>query len=312
MTAAATAAVLRTPEQCFAALPDFAFEPHYLHIEDDAFGSLRMHYLDLGDPAAPVIFALHGQASWCYSFRHLIPAWLAAGYRVIAPDMPGFGRSDKPAQDTDYHFYRHVQWLQQFVQALGLRDAHAFLFDWGGYFGLPLAIREPKVFASLTLLNTTLPRGKGLINALWVAWWRRHLAKKEQFPQADMVQQMTDSELSDSVWQAYEAPYPDERYKAGPRRLPYLIPATGRNPASAPNRQVWAQLANWQQPTLTVVSERLSRRGFSPAAFHRQIPGCAGQPHLLVANAGFFLLEDGAEVIVERHLQFLQQNFAAP
>ncbi|ARN75062.1 haloalkane dehalogenase [Oceanicoccus sagamiensis] len=302
------AKVLRTDNSRFEHLQDFDFEPHYLEIQDKEFGSLRMHYLDEGDTAAPVIVCLHGQATWSYSYRNMIPVFVASGYRVIAPDFIGFGRSDKLQDDSDYSFAKHIQWLTEALTALEITDATGFFFDWGGYFGLPIAAANSSIFSRLVLVNTTLPRAAGIINALWVAGWRKYILKGPVFPIGEMVDKMTDTDLSAQERMALDAPFPDESYKAGPRSFPMLIPATTLNPATKANRAAWAQLAGWTKPAVTFVSERLSKRGFSPKEFYRQIPGTAGQAHQTFAGAGFFIIEDCPELLAASTLRFIQSS----
>jgi len=235
----------------------------------------------------------------------MIPLFVAAGYRVIVPDFIGFGRSDKLAADSDYSFQKHIDWLDLFLTSLNVKNATGFFFDWGGYFGLPVAVRRADIFSRLVLVNTTLPRAAGIVNAVWVAGWRRYILKGPVFPISAMVDKMTDTTMSNAELAALDAPYPDETYKAGPRSFPQLIPATALNPATKPNRAVWRQLAAWTKPTLTLVSERLAKRGFNPKEFHRQIPGCHGQAHQVIADAGFFIVEDCPQRLAEETLRFI-------
>ena len=300
--------ILRTPDARFNELTDLPFAPHYVSINDADLGELRVHYLDEGPADGEVILLLHGQATWSYSFRKMIPILAAAGYRVIAPDLIGFGRSDKPARWEDHTYQKQVDWLAATLAALNIENSTGFLFDWGGYFGLRVAVEHPERFARLVLVTTTLPRGEGLLNAAWVAWWRRTILKPEVFPISGMVADMTDSELDAATLRGLDAPYPDETYKAGPRRMPMMIPATFLNPAARPNRAAWDALREWRKPTLTLVSERLAKRGFNPAAFHRQIPGCAGQAHATYPDTGFFLIEDVPEQLAEKTLEFIAAN----
>ncbi|WP_159931098.1 haloalkane dehalogenase [Oceanicoccus sp. KOV_DT_Chl] len=302
------ASILRTPDARFAGLSDCSYQPKYMFIDDDVHGSLRVHYVDEGEVGRPVIVLLHGQATWSYSYRHMIPLLVNAGLRVIAPDFIGFGRSDKLSRSEDYSFQQHVDWLAAILTQLDVSNATGFFFDWGGYFGLPLAARQPDLFSRLVLVNTTLPRANGLLNALWIAWWRRHILKDPVFPVAAMVDRMTDTHLEPTTLQGLDAPFPDESFKAGPRAFPLLIPATGLNPATATNREAWQQLAQWTKPTLTLVSERLARRGFNPAEFHRHIPGTNNQPHATIANAGFFIIEDYPQLLAEHVLGFIQSS----
>ena len=184
---------------------------------------------------------------------------------MIAPDLVGFGRSDKPADWEAHTFARHVDWLTAALAALNIEGATGFLFDWGGYFGLPVAVAHPDTFARLLLVTTTVPRGDSLTGAVWVAGWRRYVLKPEVFPISTMVSDMTDSDLDTDTLAGLDAPYPDESYKGGPRRMPMMIPATFLHPAAAPNRRVWEALRGWNKPTVTLIGERLATRGFRPA-----------------------------------------------
>lgn len=300
--------VLRTPDSRFDALADFPFKPHYVEIRDPDLGTMRVHYLDEGPADGHVIVLLHGQATWSYSFRDMIPILTAAGYRVIVPDLVGFGRSDKPADWAAHTFQKHVDWLTATLATLNIRDATGFLFDWGGYFGLPVAVEHPEYFARLVLNTTTVPRGNSLLGAAWVAGWRRYILKPDVFPISGMVSDMTERELDEDTIMGLDAPYPDESYKAGPRRLPMLIPATPLNPAHAPNTEVWEALANWDKPTLTLISENLATQGFNPQVFHDQIPGTAGQAHEIYPGKDFFLIEENPAELAAKTIEFIEQS----
>jgi haloalkane dehalogenase len=298
--------ILRTPDARFEALTDFPFEPHYVEIEDPEFGALRVHYLDEGPADGHVVLLLHGQATWSYSYRNMIPPLTAAGYRVIVPDLIGFGRSDKPADWEAHTFQRHVDWLAATLEALNINGATGFLFDWGGYFGLPVAVAEPDRFSRLVLVTTTVPRGNSLPGAIWVAGWRRYILKPEVFPISGMVSDMTDKELDAQTLKGLDAPYPDESYKGGPRRMPMMIPATFLHPATAPNQKVWEELRSWDKPTLTLISEQLATRGFDPKVFHEQIPGTQGQPHEIYKDTGFFLIEENPQELAQKTIEFIE------
>jgi haloalkane dehalogenase len=300
--------VLRTPDAAFDSLTDFPYAPHYVEIEDDDLGTLRVHYLDEGPADGHTIVLLHGQATWSYSFRKMIPLLTAAGYRVIAPDLIGFGRSDKPADWNAHTFQKHVDWLAATLTALNIKDSTGFLFDWGGYFGLPVAVDHPDMFARLVLNTTTVPRGNSAFGAVWVAGWRRYILKPEVFPISSMVSDMTVAELDAETIRGLDAPYPDESFKGGPRRMPMMIPATILHPASAANKKVWDALRNWDKPTLTQVSEQIAERSFNPKEFHDQIPGTAGQPHEMYPNTSFFLIEENPEALARNMLAFIEQS----
>ena len=305
-------AVIRTPEARFTALTDFPFEPHYFELADPELGAMRVHYLDEGPEDGEVILLLHGQATWSYSFRDMIPLRTEAGYRVIVPDMVGFGRSDKPADWNDHTFERHVRWLDETLQALNIENATGFLFDWGGYFGLRVMADRPEVFSRVVLVTTTLPRAQGLTNAVWVAGWRRYIYGPDQFPISGMVQDMTDNVMEADTLAGLDAPYPDESYKGGPRRMPMMIPATFLNPSTDANRSAWAELGRWEKPTLVLVSERLARQGFNPQEFYDQLPGTAGQEHATYPDTGFFLIEDAPEALALKTLAFIAANQNRP
>jgi len=300
--------VLRTPDARFTALDDFPFEPNYIEIKDTEFDSLRIHYLDEGPKDGDVIVLIHGQATWSYSYRDFIPVLVDAGYRVIVPDLVGFGRSDKPADWEAHTFSRHVDWLAATLNALEITDATGFLFDWGGYFGIPVAVQNPDMFSRLALVVTLVPRGNSVVGALWTAGWRRYILKPEIFPISGMVSEMTTRELDSDTVAGLDAPYPDERYKGGPRRMPMMIPATFFHPAHKPNLKVWDQLAVWDKPTITLVGKSLSERGFNPKEFHEQIPGSKGMPHAIYPDTGFFLIEENPEELAKQTIKFIQAS----
>lgn len=304
--------VLRTPDARFEALTDFPYAPHYLNIEDPDLGTLRVHYLDEGPVdgrANPeVILLLHGQATWSYSFRKMIPLLTAAGYRVIAPDLVGFGRSDKPADWEAHSFAKQVAWLDQTLEALEIHNSTGFLFDWGGYFALRLAAEKPELFARLVLCTTTLPRANSAFGALWVAGWRRYIYTPEVFPVSGMVNDMTAHGIDALAIQGLDAPYPDETYKGGPRRMPMMIPATPLHPTAAPNRAAWKKLASWTKPTVVLIAQSMSEQGFKPQEFYDQLPGTSGQAHRTFPDTGFFIIEEIPEELARETIAFIQAN----
>ncbi len=300
--------VLRTPDARFTALEDFSYTPHYLEIEDPQLGKLRVHFLDEGPADGHTIVLLHGQATWSYSFRDMIPVLTTAGYRVVAPDLVGFGRSDKPADWEAHTFERHVDWLTATLQTLEIKGATGFLFDWGGYFGLPVAVAHPEIFDRLVLNTTTVPRANSMFGAAWVVGWRRYILKPEIFPISGMVADMTEKQLDADTLIGLDAPYPSEAYKGGPRRMPMMIPATPLNPAHAANSKVWQALASWDKPTMTQISEAMATRGFKPEEFHRQIPGTRGQAHAIYPDTGFFIIEENPEELAAKTIEFIEES----
>jgi haloalkane dehalogenase len=300
--------VLRTPDARFESLTDFPFEPHYINIEDSELGPLRVHYLDEGPADGEVILLLHGQATWSYSYRKMIPILTAAGYRVIVPDLVGFGRSDKPADWEAHTFQKQVDWLDATLKQLDVYHCNAFLFDWGGYFALRLLAEDPEIFSRLILVTTTMPRANSTFGALWVAGWRRYIYGPEEFPISGMVSEMTGTELDDITITGLDAPYPDESYKAGPIRMPMMIPATALHPTARPNREAWKKLKGWNGPAVTMLAQSIAERGFSPQEFYDQFPGTAGQPHQIYPGMGFFIIEDVPEDLAKATSEFIRAN----
>lgn len=295
--------VLRTPASRFEGLPDYPFEPNYVELPDPVFGSLRMHYLDEGPRTGHPVLLLATQGCWSYIYRHMIPPLAAAGYRVIAPDYIGFGKSDKLPHTDDYTFQRHIDWNVAFLDRLQLRGITGYLFDWGGFFGLRIAAERPDIFARLALSNTSLPHGDSP-GKQWFLQWREEQFAKPQFPQGEMVNEGTHRELSPATIAAFDAPYPDESYKTGPRRFPMILPVAADDPASPANTAAWNLLGQWTRPVLTLYSKTFEGSAMGPQRILDQIPGCAGQPHALLENANFYIVEDQPEELARRLIDF--------
>lgn len=295
------AGVLRTPDSRFRALPGYDFRPRYLQIADARFGRLRMHYLDEGSKRAPVVLLLHGQGSWAYLYRKMIPVLVAAGYRVIVPDYIGFGRSDKLVRLEDYSFQQHIDWLTAFLDGARLTGVTAFMFDWGGYFGLRIAAERPEFFGRIVLSNTMLPKGMSQ-GREWFVKWREKQFALPRFPQGEMVNDGVVHKLSPEVIAAYDAPYPDETYKTGPRRFPMILPIMDDDPASIANASAWDTLSGWQKPVLTLFSARGG--GMRPDALQAHLPGARGQPHALIDEASFYIVEDQPLVLAQHLIAF--------
>lgn len=279
--------VLRTPDERFSALDGFAYAPHYLEVGD----ALRLHYLDEGPPDAPVVLLLHGEPSWSYLYRHMVPVLTAAGHRVVAPDFVGFGRSDKPAEVADYSYARHVGWATDAVQALDLRDVTLVCQDWGGLIGLRLVADHPDRFARVVAANTGLPTGSRPMPDVWQAF-RRVVETARTLDVGRMVDAGCVTSLPPEVRAAYDAPFPDESYKAAVRAFPGLIPQTRDDPAAAPNRRAWAVLAELDLPFLCAFSDRDPITAGADRAFRERLRGARDQPHTTITGAGHFLQED--------------------
>lgn len=283
---------LRTPDERFASLPDFAYAPRYLDVPaGDGSAPLRMAYIDEGPRDAPVVLMLHGEPSWSFLYRHCIRAVVAAGLRAVAPDLVGFGRSDKPTERADYTYAAHMGWLRAFVDGAGLRDLTLLCQDWGGLLGLRLAGEEPHRFAGIVAANTFLPTGDVKPPDAFFMW-RQFSQTVPEFPTGKIVSGAVARGMAPEVVAAYDAPFPDERYKAGARQFPTLVPASPDDPASEPNRQAWKGLERFERPFVTAFgdSDPITRGG--DRQLQARIPGAKGQPHVTLAKAGHFLQED--------------------
>jgi haloalkane dehalogenase len=270
-------------------LPGYSFEPHYANV-----GEMRMHYVDEGPrPAAPVLL-LHGEPSWCYLYRRMIPVLVGEGHRVIAPDLIGFGRSDKPVLREDYTYQRHVDWMSDFVQALDLRGITLFGQDWGGLIGLRVLAGDPDRFARVVVSNTGLPTGDFQPSEGFLRW-RQYSQSTPNFHAGGIVKGACRSKLSPEVIAAYDAPFPDDRFKAGARQFPLLVPIAPNDPASQANRDAWQVLQQWTRPLLTAFSDAdpVTQGGERP--FQKLVPGAKGQAHVTIRDAGHFLQEDKGE-----------------
>jgi len=297
------ATVIRTPDERFENLPEYRFEPRYIELPDDDFAGLRMHYVDEGPREGAIIVLLHGQGCWSYIFRHMIPVLTAAGYRVIAPDFIGFGRSDKLPATGDYTFEKHIGWLRSFFRSLDFKDMTAYLFDWGGFFGLRLAAEQPQLFSRLALSNTQLPTGDSS-GREWFIRWRTGQFALPVFPQGEMVNDGTRKELGAVTIAAYDAPYPDESYKTGPRRFPMILPISPDMDSVPENLAAWKSLAGWVKPVLTLFSADFKGTAMGPEKVLEHIPGTRGQAHELLEDAGFYIVEDKPRELAQSLLQF--------
>ncbi len=313
--------VFRTPESSFGGLADYTFQANYLQIN-----SLRMHYVDEGPKQAKVVLLLHGEPSWSYLYRHMIPILSAAGYRVIAPDLIGFGKSDKPALKSAHSHSGHVSHIKTLIEELQLQDITLFVQDWGGLIGLRVLAEMPERFAGVVAGNTGLPAASGVRGwigyalfrlALWwqgdVTWealqaepsfmkWAAYSQSVNDMPVGQVV--AVDIAESDpqrqAIVAAYDAPFPDLRYKAGPIVMPKLVPSELRLNAAA-----WQVLEQWQKPFLTTFSDGDPITAGGDLAFQQRIPGARNQPHVTIRGAGHFLQETHGPELAELMLRFM-------
>lgn len=294
--------ILRTPEQRFSALPDFPFTPHY-HTLTHGAGELRMAYIDEGPRAAPVVLMLHGEPSWSFAYRKVIAAIAKAGYRAVAPDHIGFGRSDKLADRSAYSYASFISWMCDFVSALDLRDILLVCQDWGGPIGLSTLAAMPERFAGVIAANTLLPNCEpppagvsdwpgDIINA-WVAMTR----DATDLPVSEIVSGVCVTALSQTVKDAYDAPFPDASYKAAVLEFPSLIPLRENQPGCAENRAVWALLDQWQKPFVTAFSDGDPATAAWSDVFRERIPGAANDWHMTIPGAGHFVQEEQGEAL---------------
>jgi haloalkane dehalogenase len=294
-----TVDVLRTPDERFAALPGYPFAPHYVDVD-----GVRVHYVDEGPRAAAPVLLLHGEPSWSYLYRKMIPVLTAAGHRCVAPDLVGFGRSDKPARREDYTYQRHVDWMRGVLDALDLRAITLVCQDWGGLIGLRLVAEHPERFARVVAANTFLPTGDRPAGEAFRAW-QRYSQETPNFHVGGIVKGGCVTELAPDVIAAYNAPFPDDRYKSGARQFPLLVPTSPDDPAAEPNRRAWEVLRGWRKPFLTAFSDSDPVTQGADRVLQESIPGAAGQPHTTIADGGHFLQEDRGEELARVVVDFI-------
>ncbi|HEV2990364.1 MAG TPA: haloalkane dehalogenase [Candidatus Angelobacter sp.] len=294
--------ILRTPDDRFINLPGYNFAPHYVEID-----GLRIHYLDEGPKNLAPVLLLHGEPSWCYLYRKMVPVLVAAGQRVIAPDLIGFGRSDKPISREDYSYQRHVDWMSAFVRALDVQEITLFGQDWGGLIGLRILTDDPDRFARVVVSNTGLPTGDEKPTEGFLRW-RQYSQTTPNFHVGGIVKGACANDLPADVIAAYNAPFPEDRYKAGPRQFPLLVPTEPNDPASEANRKAWQVLQRWEKPLLTAFSDGdpVTKGGERP--FQKLVPGAQNQPHATIKGAGHFLQEDKGEELAMVVVDFIAAN----
>lgn len=295
---------LRTPDERFDNLPGYAFAPHYLDVPGGGDGRLRIHYVDEGPKEAEPVLLLHGEPSWSYLYRKMIPIIVQAGFRAVAPDLVGFGRSDKPADRKDYTYRRHVDWMQSWLARMDLKGITLFGQDWGGLIGLRLVANDPDRFVRVVVANTGLPTGDHPVSDAFLGW-RKFSIETPEFPVGVIVNAGCMSGLPPEVIAAYDAPFPDESYKEGARVFPLLVPIAPDDPAAPDNRKAWEVLRKFEKPFLTAFSDGdpITRGG--EKVFQNLVPGAKGQPHTIVQGGGHFLQEDRGEELARVIVEFM-------
>ena len=297
---------LRTPDARFSGLDGYDFAPNYLNVDDTEGGTLRVHYLDEGPASAAPVLVMHGEPTWSYLYRHMIPIFTAAGHRVIAPDLVGFGRSDKPVRREDYTYQRHVDWMASVLRQLDLQGITLVCQDWGGLIGLRLWAEMPERFARIVVANTALPTGDPPMNDAFFGW-RDFSQTVEPFPAGRIVYGGTTQKLSEAEVAAYDAPFPDETHQAGARQFPMLVPTSPDDPASAANRAAWEVLRTLDTPVLTAFGAD-DRVMAGVDKLFQKLPGAAGQPHTILPEAGHFLQEDVGPELAALVLRFIARS----
>ncbi|HEY2522484.1 MAG TPA: haloalkane dehalogenase [Streptosporangiaceae bacterium] len=284
--------ILRTPEERFAGLPEFDYEPQYVTVGTPGGVDVRMAYVEAGPADGPVVLLLHGEPSWSFLYRTMLPVLAARGLRAVAPDMVGFGRSDKPTEIADHSYTRHVEWVRALAfDRLDLRQVTLVGQDWGGLLGLRLVAEHPDRFARVVAANTGLPTGDEPMPEVW--WqFRRVVEQAATLDVARLVQAGCRTRLSEPVRAGYAAPFPDPSYLAGPRAMPLIVPTAPDDPATEANRAAWQKLATWDRPFLVAFSDGDPITAAMGPVLKRAIPGAAGVDHPVIAGAGHFLQED--------------------
>ena len=295
--------VLRTPDERFADLPGFGYQPRYAEA-----GGLRLAYVEAGPPDGEPVLLLHGEPSWSFLYRTMLPVLAGAGLRAIAPDLAGFGRSDKPAAVSDHSYAQHVEWIRALAfDRLGLGGVTLVGQDWGGLIGLRLVAEHPGRFARVVAANTGLPTGDQPMPDVWLRF-RDVVRTAPALSVSRLVQSGCQSALPAKVLAAYDAPFPDESFMAGPRAMPGLVPTTPDDPASEANRAAWQRLATWDRPFLVAFSDRDPITGAMGPVLRRAVPGAAGLEHPVIEGAGHFLQEDAGERLARVIVEFIRAH----
>jgi haloalkane dehalogenase len=289
--------VLRTSDERFAHLPEFKFEPHYHDV-----AGYRIHYLDEGPRDGQPILLLHGEPTWCYLYRKMIPPLTASGYRCVVPDLVGFGRSDKPADNAVHTYKFHVDEIAGLVAALDLKHCTFFGQDWGGLIGLRVVAENEGRFSRIVISNTGLPTGEEPMSPAFLMWKRmaQQMLDTGDMPVGTLV---ATSSRTPGVKDAYDAPFPHKRFKAGPLMMPQLVPVSPNDPAKEANKRAWQVLREWKKPFLTAFGDHDPITGGGDKRFQKEVPGAQGQPHTIIKGAGHFIQEthgpELAQVIID-------------
>ncbi len=294
--------LLRTPDERFENLPDYPFKPNYIDID-----GIRIHFVDEGPKETEVILLMHGEPSWSFLYRHMIPILINAGYRTVAPDLVGFGRSDKPTEQIDHTYRKHIEWMTKLVILLDLNNITLFCQDWGSLIGLRVAIENQERFRRIVLSNGGLPTGVQKLSKAFLDW-QEFSKTTPKFDVGRIIQGATVTKLPRNVIKAYNAPFPDDTFKAGPRIMPSLVPTTKDNPEHEENKKAWEQFFQWKKPFLTAFSDSdpITRGG--DKFWQENVPGAKEQNHTTIKNAGHFVQEDKGPELAKLIVKFIKNN----
>jgi haloalkane dehalogenase len=294
--------LLRTPEERFENIPDFPFKPNYLDVE-----GIRIHYIDEDPKDAEVVLLMHGEPSWSFLYRYMIPILVQAGFRTVAPDLVGFGRSDKPTEKSDHTYRKHVEWISKVVNLLDLKSVTLFCQDWGSLIGLRVAIENQDRFKRIVLSNGGLPTGEQKMTEAFLEW-REFSRTATKFNVRRILQGATVTKLPRNVLNAYEAPFPDDTFKAGARIMPSLVPTTIDDPEHDTNKKAWEQFFKWKKPFLTAFSDSDPITKGGDTYWQENVPGAQGQNHTTIKDAGHFVQEDKGPELANLIIDFIKNN----
>jgi haloalkane dehalogenase len=291
--------LLRTPDERFERLPDFDYEARYVQLEGP--GGPRMGYVQAGPDDGPPVLLLHGEPTWSFLWRRVLPVLAGAGLRAIAPDLIGFGRSDKPTEVQDHTYARHVEWVRSFAfDALDLRDVTLVGHDWGGLIGLRVATENSDRIARIVATNTGLPTGDQRMPDVWLRF-RDAVRNAEMLDIARLVRSGCRTPLADGALAAYDAPFPDESYKAAAKAMPAIMPTEPDNPASEANRLAWRRLSEWPKPFLVAFSDSDPITSAMGPILHRTVPGSVS---VTIEGGGHFVQEDAGPALAKAIAEF--------
>ena len=289
--------ILKTDLTLFENLSDWKYKENFTAVMSE-FGELDIHFVDENSSSDECVLLLHGNPTWGYLYRNMIDPLKENGYRVVVPDLPGFGKSDKFSVRYNYSYEGFVDWMSQFIENTDLKNITLFCQDWGGLIGLRLAAKYSDRFEKIVAANTGLPTGKAPLSEGF-AVFREFLQIKPDLHVGGQVRNGTTKGIDENALAAYNAPFPDDDHKQGVRQFPNLVPGTPRTPSAEPNKEAWKILREWKKPFLCAFSDKDPIFSGVENSFYKLIPGCKDMPHVTIENAGHFLQEDQPNACVE-------------